>query len=79
MTRFNPFEFHHLYIGLGLMIAGILMDNKAGYIFFVTGCAVAGDDVWQHWIGGWSPLNLAFQWLWAHSLGLLIGWPFGKL
>jgi hypothetical protein len=79
---FNPWEIHHLYIGLLMMLAGWLLRNKRpwlGYILFVAGGTAVADDIWQHFIAGWSFLNLAFHWLWSHTLGLFMNWPLGNL
>ena len=86
--KFNPFEFHHLYIGLLLVIAYPLIGQRWPHpsnwyvLIGMAGILLIQDDIWQHLAQGTdpgyrSPVNRAFRWAWGKIFGAW--WPFGKL
>lgn len=61
-------EWHHLYLGLGIAVAGGVTRRP---LLLCLGAAIAADDAWQHLLqvsGAWtyaSPLHALFgRYLW---------------
>ena len=65
-------EWHHLYLGLGVAVAGGVL-RRPGVLWL--GAAIAVDDAWQHVLqvaGAWSyvsPLHALYgHYLWQYAL-----------
>ena len=83
LVKFNPLQFHHLYVGVIMMIISLIISERHKKcitfwtIVFLLGLMVAVDDFNQHFMFGGSLLHPAFTWLWAKVFGTW--WPFGSL
>jgi hypothetical protein len=73
---FNPWEAHHLYWGLLLILLGIFFPVARPVLWSVGGVLVL-DDIIQHAAECPSPINLLFKWAWRKIFGNW--WPFGRL
>jgi len=59
-------EWHHLYLGLGIAIAGCFLKNL---IIIGIGLGIALDDWIQHYfkIEGKTPLHIVYVWIYKKS------------
>ena len=68
---FRPFEMHHLYIGIVLVVVGYLLRKKSrkwSYAFIIAGSVLIADDACEHWVfDGWSPLSELFSIIWYYT------------
>jgi hypothetical protein len=68
----NPLQFHHLYIGLILLVVGATQVHDRpwlAWLMLIAGLILTIDDINQHWGNGASPINRAFQWCWKKAWG----------
>lgn len=77
---FDLFEFHHAYLGVGLVVIGLRMGTVTGIFVQCLGVVVTCDDLYQHHLqamaGEWeyrSPLHRLFaatlwEWDWIRWL-----------
>lgn len=82
---FNPFEIHHLYWGILLIIGGVYLNKKRPdkkwwvYVLIMLGSILAADDICEHFLfQGWSPLNALFHIIWRYTGGPICQWLFGN-
>lgn len=90
---FNPWEIHHLYIGVVAVLLGVAMLDitydhylrkwhSVFWTYFFTFVVLAGvlaivDDINQHWGNGVSMMHDIFVLVWNKIFGGW--WPFGAL
>ena len=65
---FIPFAPHHLYLGIMIVLYGMLMIPHRIYkpimiILFITGIILIIDDIIEHTITGSTPIRLLFIFL----------------
>lgn len=71
-SPFHVGEFHHAYIGAGLVLLGLLLASVAGIYLQLLGVVLTADDAYQHQVqtlneryGYRSPLHELFaRYLW---------------